>query len=283
MVKKLPQLKRGLKDFILDEDAKVMDKAATKIAITSSFIAINMLANADEANAKGHKNHSQHQNRVNADYYISEDCDYKGLPDNATIPDDVEDSEDNLSGSSINSDIKIQNKIFGLESDNRDDPVVPPVNETNQTNQTNQTNPPIARNSSEFCEKGALPQDVIHAGTNPSVIQIGAIPDKALDTTHGNHYNHNDQSGQGYLEILLGVIIGALLGPLIGIGAGWGAGIGLIGGLFGGDDGDDTSVSVAKSDGHIIPKEVLDILEDQEELVTDNIEDEFDLGGNISE
>jgi hypothetical protein len=64
--KELPKPKKSLKSFILEEDAKVMDKTATKLAITASFLAINFLAHADDANAKGHKNHSNHQNNVNA-------------------------------------------------------------------------------------------------------------------------------------------------------------------------------------------------------------------------
>ena len=66
MKRELPKPSRSLKSFVLDEDAKVIDRTATKVAITASFIAINLLANADDANAKGHKNHSDHQNNVNA-------------------------------------------------------------------------------------------------------------------------------------------------------------------------------------------------------------------------
>lgn len=66
MVKKLPQVKKGLKEFILDEDAKVIDKTATKISIMATFLAINFLGNTDDANAKGHSNHSNHQNILNA-------------------------------------------------------------------------------------------------------------------------------------------------------------------------------------------------------------------------
>ncbi|MFW6285863.1 MAG: hypothetical protein ACOC16_01695 [Nanoarchaeota archaeon] len=62
----LPKPKKNLKSFILEEDAKVMDKAATKIAITASFLAISALANTQDANAKGHGNHTNHQNDVNA-------------------------------------------------------------------------------------------------------------------------------------------------------------------------------------------------------------------------
>jgi hypothetical protein len=66
MVKKLPQVKKGLKDFILNEDAQVIDRTATKIAITATFIGVNFMLNAEDANAKGHSDHSNHQNNLNA-------------------------------------------------------------------------------------------------------------------------------------------------------------------------------------------------------------------------
>jgi hypothetical protein len=68
MVKKLPQVKKGLKDFILNEDAQVIDRTATKIAITATFIGVNFMLNAEDANAKGHSDHSNHQNNLNAEY-----------------------------------------------------------------------------------------------------------------------------------------------------------------------------------------------------------------------
>lgn len=66
MVKKLPQVKKGLKEFILDEDAKVIDRTATKIAVTSAFIAVSISLNSEDANAKGHSDHSDHSNNLNA-------------------------------------------------------------------------------------------------------------------------------------------------------------------------------------------------------------------------
>ncbi len=65
--KQLPSIKRTLKTFILDEDAKVIDKTATKLAILASFMAINTILNSHDANAKGHGNHTNHNNDVNAD------------------------------------------------------------------------------------------------------------------------------------------------------------------------------------------------------------------------
>ena len=64
MKKKLPSIKKSLAGFICEEDAKVIDKTASKIAISASFIALNLAANIDDANAKGHKNHSNHNNHV---------------------------------------------------------------------------------------------------------------------------------------------------------------------------------------------------------------------------
>jgi hypothetical protein len=62
MKKALPKISKSLKSFILDEDAKVIDKTATKIAISASFLALSTILNSDDANAKGHSNHSDHSN-----------------------------------------------------------------------------------------------------------------------------------------------------------------------------------------------------------------------------
>lgn len=64
MKKALPKAKKSIKSFILDEDAKVIDKTATKIALTASFLALNFAINTDDANAKGHANHTNHSNHV---------------------------------------------------------------------------------------------------------------------------------------------------------------------------------------------------------------------------
>ena len=66
MKKPLPKIKKSLKSFILDEDAKVIDKTATKIAISASFLAFSALINSDDANALfgSHKNHSNHSNHL---------------------------------------------------------------------------------------------------------------------------------------------------------------------------------------------------------------------------
>lgn len=64
MKKKLPQIKKDFMSFLSEEDAKVIDKAASKIAIVGSIAALNFLINVDEVNAKGHKNHSNHTNSV---------------------------------------------------------------------------------------------------------------------------------------------------------------------------------------------------------------------------
>ena len=62
MKKELPKIKKSLKSFIVEEDAKVIDKTATKIAIMSSFASVGFLANVDDVNAKGHGSHTNHKN-----------------------------------------------------------------------------------------------------------------------------------------------------------------------------------------------------------------------------
>lgn len=67
MHKQLPQPKKSLKTFILEDDAKITDKTAAKITITTAFLAINIAAASQDANAKGHSNHSDHANNLNVD------------------------------------------------------------------------------------------------------------------------------------------------------------------------------------------------------------------------
>lgn len=66
MVKKLPQLKKSLKSFILEEDAKVIDESAVKIAIVASFMAVNIVGNIDDVSAWpwSHKDHHNHNNHI---------------------------------------------------------------------------------------------------------------------------------------------------------------------------------------------------------------------------
>ncbi len=74
MRKELPKVKKSLKTFIIEEDAKVIDKTATKIAIMSSFASISFLANVDDVNAKGHGSHTNHKNDLNSvDFKLEED------------------------------------------------------------------------------------------------------------------------------------------------------------------------------------------------------------------
>ena len=66
MKKELPKIKKSLKTFIMEDDAKVIDKTATKIAIMSSFTSLGFLANVDDVNAKGHGSHTNHKNELNS-------------------------------------------------------------------------------------------------------------------------------------------------------------------------------------------------------------------------
>ena len=186
--KELPQPKKNLKSFILEEDAKVMDKTATKVAITASFLAINALANTEDANAKGHKNHSNHNNNVNA-------------PNNAGTG--------------------------------------------------------------------------IHAGTNPTEVEVNNIPKKSVETWHGNHYNHVDASGgQGLLGSIIGAVAvaaGAAVGGFGFIGlnfatAAFAGGIG-VGGYAGGalfpEGGEGESVDTDTP--YHIPETILKFLQEEED------------------
>jgi len=69
MTKKLPVVKKGIKNFILDEDAKVIDSTFSKIAITTGFLAANFLINLEDGNAglfRKHKDNYYHNNNLNA-------------------------------------------------------------------------------------------------------------------------------------------------------------------------------------------------------------------------
>ena len=65
MDENLPKPKKSLKSFILDEDAKVMNKTTTKIALITSFLAINFLLSTHNVNAHGHHHdHNEHNNNI---------------------------------------------------------------------------------------------------------------------------------------------------------------------------------------------------------------------------
>lgn len=64
MKRELPKIKKTLKSFILDEDAKVINKTSSKVALTISFLAFNFLTNIDNAHAQGHGDHSNHENHI---------------------------------------------------------------------------------------------------------------------------------------------------------------------------------------------------------------------------
>lgn len=57
MKKKLPQIRKDLKNFILDEDAKVINKSATKIAITVTAFALSFSIGLKNVMAGGHTDH----------------------------------------------------------------------------------------------------------------------------------------------------------------------------------------------------------------------------------
>lgn len=78
MRKELPKIKKSLKSFIIEEDAKVIDKTATKIAITISFASVGFLANVDDINAKGHGSHTNHKNELSS-------VDFKDTPEEVEI------------------------------------------------------------------------------------------------------------------------------------------------------------------------------------------------------
>jgi hypothetical protein len=59
MKRKLPSIKKSLIDFVTKEDAKVMDKAFTKIALIGTAISFGAL---DEVHAADHYNHGNHTN-----------------------------------------------------------------------------------------------------------------------------------------------------------------------------------------------------------------------------
>lgn len=61
--KKLPKIKKTVSSFVTNEDAKVMNKTATKLAVSSTFIVSVILINAEGGNALfSHSNHEEHSN-----------------------------------------------------------------------------------------------------------------------------------------------------------------------------------------------------------------------------
>lgn len=68
--KQLPKIKKSLKTFILEEDAKVIDKSAIKVATFVTFLGLNFASHLEEANAglfSKHTDHNDHANMLNTD------------------------------------------------------------------------------------------------------------------------------------------------------------------------------------------------------------------------
>ena len=63
----LPQIKKSLKTFILEEDAKIIDKSAVKVTMIMAFMAANIAYNMHSGNAffSKHEDHADHQNNLN--------------------------------------------------------------------------------------------------------------------------------------------------------------------------------------------------------------------------
>lgn len=98
MKKRLPEIKKKISEFILEEDAKIVDKTASKIALTSSFFAISALTQVNDANAQGHGNHTNHANN------IAHASDHKGtydLPSDRTENIAVKDDDLSNEGSEV--------------------------------------------------------------------------------------------------------------------------------------------------------------------------------------
>lgn len=66
MKKPLPKIKKTVKSFILEEDAKLMDKSASKIALSAAFLSSMTLFNVEVGNAGlfSHSDHSDHSNAL---------------------------------------------------------------------------------------------------------------------------------------------------------------------------------------------------------------------------
>ena len=64
MKKELPKVKKTLKSFILNEDAKVIDKTTIKVALVGSFMAFSLIASSEDVHAGKHKSHTDHNNHV---------------------------------------------------------------------------------------------------------------------------------------------------------------------------------------------------------------------------
>lgn len=66
MKKTLPKLKKTVKSFMVEEDAKLINKNASKIALSTAFISSIALINIDAGNAApwSHSDHKDHSNKL---------------------------------------------------------------------------------------------------------------------------------------------------------------------------------------------------------------------------
>lgn len=101
MKKALPKIKKSLKSFILNEDAKVIDKTFVKVALTASFITTMAISQIDEANAEGHSDSLSHNNNL---YIYDKPYGYNGgvVNFNEYLFNPTEQIKDNIAAKSIN-------------------------------------------------------------------------------------------------------------------------------------------------------------------------------------
>ncbi len=158
MNKKLPRIKKSLKSFILEEDAKVINKSSIKVALVTSFFAIHFLSNIDDVSAKGHHNHNDHNNYVFKNSKLTEGENITNLGINESIGEpSIEDIAKvlNEKGSTEDTQIIEQDELLNLDNKSK---------------------------TTDFLVKG-------YGLTNQE------IPAKSIATAHGNHYNHSNGGG----------------------------------------------------------------------------------------
>jgi len=158
-MKKLPKAQKNMKNFILGEDAKIIDKTITKIALTTSFMAIGLTNNILDVNAGGHSNHSNHSN------YVAMEGPSIDIGTAPLITDP------NYNGDSPSSD-KIPDPNWPYPEDVDGTKLYTDPNLGNDENTTYQKN---------------------YSGSG-KILDIEVDP-MSVKTTHANHFNHANGSG----------------------------------------------------------------------------------------
>ena len=171
MKKKLPSIKKSLIDFATKEDAKVMDKAFTKVALIGTAISFGVLDNVYGllGSSSDHYNHANHTNYLSVP---GENLNDETYPNPTSNPNNFHKSGADGGLDDFHAAYNKENIVFELFNPN---------------------------NSPRLAPLGLLPSDM---GWRPSHFTSTSltidVPAKSVVAHHANHYNTISETHGGW-------------------------------------------------------------------------------------